>query len=138
MNDMELVDFVLEFTQQMNELEMKYSILMQKSDHDAPAIFANFEVEAREIYQKYLTSKERSYYFGIGSPPKFSAVNNITLSTVESTKNRATVTIYTRKGLIDFQFNLLRKNNQWLINSFKQRYHSDDRELVYKWQYGCF
>ena len=138
MSDMELVDCVFKFTQEMNELEMKYYSLIQKDSDDTSAIFANFEAEARKIYQKYLTPKERAYYFGISSPPKFSAVNSMSLNTVERTKNRAIVTIYTREGLVDFQFKLFCQKDQWLINSFKQRYHSDNRELTYKWQYGSF
>ena len=142
MSDSELVDFILEFTQEMNGLEIKYFPLIQNSrqnsSSDTSAIFTAFQAEAETIYRKYLTEKERTYYFGIGSPPKFAAVNTMVSRTVERTKNRAVVTICTGKGLLDFQFMLVCKKDKWLINSFKQRYHSENRSVAYQWQYGSF
>lgn len=138
MSDMELIELVLDFTRQLNELERKYYPLTQKSDRDMPAVFADYKAEVEKVYHHYLTQRERNYYTCISSPPRFSAMNDITLSTAERTKNRGIVTFYTRKGLVDFQFILLYKNEQWRINNFKQRYHSDDREVTYQWKRGSF
>lgn len=138
MNDRDLIDLVLNFTQQINELQVKYYPLTQDSSQDTSVLFANYKAEAEKIYLRYLTKKDRTYYIGINSPPKFAGVKSNTPSKVEHKKNGAVVTFYTNTGLLDFQFILTCKNDQWLINSFKQRYHSDDRELTYKWQYGSF
>lgn len=138
MNDKELIDLVLNFTQQIYELHVKYHPLTQDPTQDISVVFTDYKAEAQNIYLRYLTKKERKYYTGISSPPKFAGVKSNTLTTVEHTNNGAVVTIYTMTGLLDFQFILMCQKGQWLINSFKQRYHSDDRELTYEWQYGKF
>lgn len=138
MNDRDLIDLVLNFTQEIDELQLKYYPLTEDPSQDISVVFANYKAEAKKIYLRSLTKKDRTYYTGINSPPKFVEVKSNTPSTVEHTKNGAVVTFYTNTGLLDFQFTLTCKNDQWLINSYKQRYHYDDRELMYKWQYGSF
>ncbi len=138
MNDSDVMDLVLNFTQQFDALQMKYHPLTQDPSQNISVVFTNFKAEAEKIYLCYLTKKDRTYYTGINSPPKFAGVKSNTPRTVEHTKNGAVVTFCTNTGGLDFQFSLTCKNDQWLINSMKQRYHSENREVTYKWQYGSF
>lgn len=138
MNDRDLVNLVLNFTRQIDELQVKYHPFTQDPSQDISVVFTDYKAEVEKIYLRYLTKKERTYYTDIHSPPKFAEIKSNTPTTLEHTKNGAVVTFHPNTGLLDFQFILTCKNDQWLINSFKQRYHSDDSELTYKWQYGSF
>lgn len=137
MSDKEILDLIVSFTRQLNELDKKYHPLLQDKDQDSSAVFTAHRADALKIYSQYLTQRERTCYTGISSPPKFSGVEKMERGTVEWGKNRAVATIYTKDSL-DFQFTLICKNGQWLINSYKQRYHTADRTVEYKWQCGSF
>ena len=138
MDDDALIDLVLRFARELNELQLKYYPLLDQDGGDVRVIHQSYRTEADNIYARYLTGRKRSCYYAISSPPHFLGVNELALKTVDYDGNRATVTVYARENLLDFQFNLVCRKGVWLINSYKQRYRSQDRELVYQWLYGNF
>ena len=137
MDDSALIDLVLAFAREMNDLQLRYYPLLDESP-DTRAVHQSYRAEADKIYERYLTARKRSCYYAIPSPPHFLGVNDRAMKTVGREEKRATVTVYTREGLLDFQFNLVCRKGVWLINSYKQRYRSQAWELVYQWLYGNF
>lgn len=138
MSDQELVDMVLEFVREMNALQRRYGSLMPQSRREGrmDVLLNEYRKEAGRLYERWLTRRKRSCYKALPDPPTFSALEKMTLSTVEQRGNRAVVELLTSSGCLDFQFNLLYKVGEWRINSFRQRYHSDCR--IYRWFYGDF
>ena len=88
------------------------------------------------LYGRYLTPSERCCCMSIASPPIYAALEGLNLSTVERRNSRAVVELLTSGGRLDFQFNLVCKNGEWRISSFRQRLHSGRR--IYRWVYGDF
>ena len=139
MDDKELVNFVLSFAGEMNALQRRYAPLLEsaRGRGGTAAVFTAYRAEAGMLYGRYLTPRERCCCMSIASPPIYAALEGLTLSTVERKgKNRAVVELLTSEGRLDFQFNLVCKNGEWRINSFKQRLHSERR--IYRWVYGDF
>ena len=137
MDNSALIDLVLGFAREMNDLQLQYYPMLDRAE-DTQAVHQSYRAKADEIYGRYLTPRKRSCYYAISSPPHFLGVNDTALKTVDREEKRATVTVYTREGLLDFQFNLVCRKGDWLINSYKQRYRSQEWELVYQWLYGNF
>ena len=138
MDDKELVNFVLSFAGEMNALQRRYAPLLEsaRGRGGTAAVFTPYRAEAGMLYGRYLTPRERCCCMSIASPPVYAAVEGLTLSTVERRNSRAVVELLTSEGRLDFQFNLMCKNGEWRINSFKQRLHSERR--IYRWVYGDF
>lgn len=138
MDDKELVNFVLSFAGEMNALQRRYAPLLEsaRGRGGTAAVFTAYWAEAGMLYGRYLTPRERCCCMSIASPPVYAAVEGLTLSTVERRNSRAVVELLTSEGRLDFQFNLMCKNGEWRINSFKQRLHSERR--IYRWVYGDF
>lgn len=139
MDDKGLVNFVLSFAGEMNALQRCYAPLLEKARErgGTAAVFAAYRTEAGMLYGRYLTPRERCCCMSIASPPIYAALEGLTLSTVERKgKNRAVVELLTSEGRLDFQFNLVCKNGEWRISSFRQRLHSGRR--IYRWVYGDF
>ena len=138
MDDKELVNFVLSFAGEMNALQRRYAPLLEsaRGRGGTAAVFTAYWAEAGMLYGRYLTPRERCCCMSIASPPVYAAVEGLTLSTVERRNSRAVVELLTSEGRLDFQFNLMCKNGEWRINSFKQRLHSERR--IYRWVYGYF
>ncbi|MCI8803193.1 MAG: hypothetical protein HFG01_07630 [Oscillibacter sp.] len=138
MDDKELVNFVLSFAGEMNALQRRYAPLLEsaRGRGGTAAVFTAYRAEAGMLYGRYLTPRERCCCMSIASPPVYAAVEGLTLSTVERRNSRAVVELLTSEGRLDFQFNLMCKNGEWRINSFKQRLHSERR--IYRWVYGDF
>jgi len=138
MDDNALIDLVLCFAREINELQLRYYPLLDQNAGEVRAIHQSYRAEADKIYARYLTGRKRSCCYAISSPPHFLGVDEFALKTVDCDGNRATVTVYARENLLDFQFNLVCRKGVWLINSYKQRYRSQDREQVYQWLNGNF
>ena len=138
MSDQDLVGLVLEFVREMNALQRRYGSLMPQSRREGrmDVLLNEYREEAERMYGRWLTRRNRSCYKALSNPPTFSALEKMTLSTVERRGNRAVVELLTSGGCLDFQFNLFCKAGEWRINSFKQRYHSEHR--IYHWVYGDF
>ena len=138
MDDKELVNFVLSFAGEMNALQRRYAPLLEsaRGRGGTAAVFTAYRAEAGMLYGRYLTPRERCCCMSIASPPVYAAVEGLTLSTVERRNSRAVVELLTSEGRLDFQFNLMCKNGEWRINSYKQRLHSERR--IYRWVYGDF
>lgn len=137
MEDRELIQFVLGFAQEMNDLQNLFYPRIRQKDADTKQIFQRYRARADQIYARYLTRRKRSCYYGI-SPPFFGGVTASAQFTVEENKSRRVVEVLTREGMLDFRFNLVCRQGQWRIDSFQQRYRSQDRSRVDKWQYGNF
>lgn len=139
MEERELIQLVLDFAQEINNLQLHYAALLHREDTDSADVFQRYHKRADQVYGRYLTRRKRScFYNGLGDSPFFCGVNTIANFTVERTEKRAVVTVCTSEGLLDFQFNLTVQKGEWSINSFKQRYRSQDRLTAYGWQYGNF
>ena len=138
MDDKELVNFVLSFAGEMNALQRRYAPLLEsaRGRGGTAAVFTAYRAEAGMLYGRYLTPRERCCCMSIASPPVYAAVEGLTLSTVERRNSRAVVELLTSEGRLDFQFNLVCKNGEWRISSFRQRLHSGRR--IYRWVYGDF
>lgn len=138
MDDKELVNFVLSFAGEMNALQRRYAPLLEsaRGRGGTAAVFTAYRAEAGMLYGRYLTPRERCCCMSIASPPIYAALEGLTLSTVERRNSRAVVELLTSGGRLDFQFNLVCKNGEWRISSFRQRLHSGRR--IYRWVYGDF
>lgn len=134
----ELTQLVLDFAREMNDLQNVFHPQIRDPGRDAKQIFQQYRTQADQIYTRYLTQRKRSCYYGISCPPFFCGVIETAEFTVERSEKRAVVTVCTEVGSLDFQFNLAFQKGSWLINSFKQRYRSQDRSRADKWQYGNF
>ena len=138
MEDRELVRLILDFAQEMNNLQLCYAVLLRRKGADSTDVFRRYREEADRIYTRCLTRRKRSCYYGISYPPFFCGITEAAEFTVEHTEKRAVVTVHTDVGSLEFQFNLALRKGEWRIDSFKQRYRIEDGCSPYQWQYGNF
>lgn len=134
--DKDLIGLVLDFTGQINALELKYAPLAEQDGFSA--VYPDFSREVARVYERFLTRRERRCCMGLSSPPRFAAIHQTAYSAVEQTKNRAVVTFCTVDGQLDVRFSLQYRDGAWRINSFQQRYHACGRAVQVQWQYGSF
>lgn len=137
MEGQELIQLVLDFAREMNGLQDSFYPQIKAADGDKKQIFQQYRAQADQVYARYLTQRKRSCYYGVG-PPFFGGVTENARFTVEQGKSRWTVEVLTREGMLDFQFSLVRRKGEVLIDSFRQRCRSPDRSRVDRWQYGSF
>ena len=137
MEDAGLIQLVLDFTQEMNTLQDVFYPQITAPERDSRQIFQQYRTQADQIYARYLTQRRRSCYYGI-VPAFFNGVTEYARFTVEQAKSRRVVEVLTQEGALDFRFSLVHQKGQWLIDSFQQRYRSQDRSRVDRWQYGNF
>lgn len=108
-------------------------------DGDKADVLGRYRMEAEGIYARYLSRRKRAYYYGLAFPPQFAAITDgSSCETLEETPRRVLVTVYTEEGRVDFQFRLIFQEGNWRIDSYRQRYHSEDREKIHRWSYGSF
>lgn len=138
MEGQELIRPVLDFAREMNGLQSSFYPRIKAAGGDKTQIFQQYRTQADQIYARFLTPRKRSCYYGVSDPPFFAGVLETAEFTVEHAGTRTFVTVCTEAGSLDFQFNLAAQKGRWLINSFKQRYRSQDRSRVDQWQYGNF
>jgi len=137
MEHQELIQIVLDFAREMNDLQDIFYPQTMQTGADAKQIFQQYRTQADQIYGRYLTQRKRSCYYGIG-PAFFGGVAVGAQFAVEENKSRRAVEVLTQEGSLDFQFSLVCRGGQWRIDSFKQRYRAQDRSRVGEWQYGNF
>lgn len=138
MEDQELIRLVLDFAQEMNNLQLCYAALLYRKGADRADVLRRYREEADQVYARRLTRRRRSRYYGVSYPPFFYGITGTAGMTVEHTEKRAVVTVLTDEGQLDFQFNLACSKGEWRIDSFKQRYRGEDGFSPYQWQYGNF
>lgn len=119
MEDRELIQLVLDFAREMNDLESTFSLrdfLGVKSQQ--------FRTSLNAIWSRYLTPRkmQRSTE-GFHSPPLFRKVTEEAVITVGPGKNRRVVEVLVDGFECDFQFALVCRDGQWRIDSLKKRYH---------------
>ena len=122
MEDRELIQLVLDFAREMNDLESTFSLrdfLGVKSQQ--------FRTSLNAIWSRYLTPRkmQRSTE-GFHSPPLFRKVTEEAVITVGPGKNRRVVEVLVDGLECDFQFALVCRDGQWRIDSLKKRYHGDN------------
>ena len=71
MEDRELVRLILDFAQEMNNLQLCYAVLLRRKGADSTDVFRRYREEADRIYTRCLTRRKRSCYYGISYPPFF-------------------------------------------------------------------
>ena len=133
MEDRELIQLVLDFAREMNDLESTFSLrdfLGVKSQQ--------FRTSLNAIWSRYLTPRkmQRSTE-GFHSPPLFRKVTEEAVITVGPGKNRRVVEVLVDGFECDFQFALVCRDGQWRIDSLKKRYHgvngpSEDDKWFYE------
>ena len=95
--------------------------------------FKEFEKELAPIFEEYCTDKHRVYggknVGMIGFPTKFNGIENYIEASVElKNKNRAEVYFKTGSNFKDeYLFVVLRKNNTWKIDSYKNRRYGNEK-----------
>ncbi len=136
-----IFDIIFSYMEQINRLQMQFHPLIEAAKgSECAEVFSKYSAEADKIYAQLLTKRKRTLNYGITYPPRFIAVSRSISHTVEVDKNRAVATVYTEtegNGGLDYQFRLVKKDGEWLMNSIKQRYHSSDRTIEYQWQ-NCY
>ncbi len=131
------VQLVLDFAEEMNRLQRRCFPLLQEGNR--AEVLERYRREANGIYARYLSRRRRTCYYGLATPPQFAAITNgCSCETLEETPRRVLVTVYTGEGRVDFQFRLVFQEENWRIDSYRQRYHSKDREKIQRWSYGSF
>ena len=138
MEDRELIQLVLDFAREMNDLQTAFYPRIKQNGANAAQIFSQYQAQADTVYARYLTGRKRSFYYGISHPPFFHGVTDSARFTVEQVKNRWVVEVLIEEVTRDYRFSLVYRGGERRIDSFKQRYHSIGREIVYGWQYGNF
>ena len=138
MMDQEAVQLVLDFAREMNDLQTAFYPKLRQDGANTAQVFGQYQAQADAVYARYLTQKKRNYYYGISAPPFFQGVTASARFTVEQVKNRWVVEVLIEEVTRDFRFSLVCRGGEWRIDSFKQRYHSIGREIVYGWLYGNF
>ena len=138
MEEQELIQLVLDFTREMNDLQAVFYPKLRQDRANTAQVFAQYQVQADGLYTRYLTRNKRNYYYGISYPPFFQGVTDSARFTVEQVKSRWVVEVLIEEVTRDFRFSLVCRSGVWRIDSFKQRYHSIGREIVYGWLYGNF
>lgn len=134
--DEKLIDFVLSFASEMNQLENKYALLLPNTE-DTASIFNEFLTAKQDIISTYLTErKNRVISCGFATPAQYSELsisNRIEVTHINPT--RTEIFFYTdANGSLDYQFTLLLKNGEWKINSYKTKVHIAGRT----WQNRSF
>lgn len=95
--------------------------------------FREFEKELAPIFDEYCTDKNRVYggknVYCFGFPTKFDGIENYIDASVElKNKNRAEVYFKTESDFEDeYLFVVLRKNDTWKIDSYKNRCYGDEK-----------
>ena len=119
MEDRELIQLVLDFAREMNDLESTFSLrdfLGVKSQQ--------FRTSLNAIWSRYLTPRKMQRRTeGFHSPPLFRKVTEEAVITVGPGKNRRVVEVLVDGFECDFQFALVCRDGQWRIDSLKKRYH---------------
>ena len=138
MKDQEAVQLVLDFVREMNDLQTAFYPKLRQDGANTAQVFGQYQAQADAVYARYLTQKKRNYYYGISAPPFFQGVKASARFTVEQVKNRWVVEVLIEEVTRDFRFSLVCRGGECRIDSFKQRYHSIGREIVYGWLYGNF
>ncbi len=138
MKDQEAVQLVLDFVREMNDLQTAFYPKLRQDGANTAQVFGQYQAQADAVYARYLTQKKRNYYYGISAPPFFQGVTASARFTVEQVKNRWVVEVLIEEVTRDFRFSLVCRGGECRIDSFKQRYHSIGREIVYGWLYGNF
>ncbi len=135
MEDRELIQLVLDFAQEMNDLESMYSLKDFLGEK-----YQQFRAQRDAIQARYLTPrKQQKSIGGLCVPPLFRNVTEKASFTVEPGKKRRVVEVLVEGFGYDFRFALVFRGGQWRIDSLKRRHHSgncateDD-----KWVYGSF
>ena len=122
MEDRELIQLVLDFAREMNDLERTFPLkdfLGGKSQQ--------FHAQLHNIWSRYLTPRKMQRSTGgFHSPPLFRKVTEEAVITVGPGKNRRVVEVLVDGFECDFQFALVCRDGQWRIDSLKMRYHSED------------
>ena len=138
MKDQEAVQLVLDFVREMNDLQTAFYPKLRQDGANTAQVFGQYQAQADAVYARYLTQKKRNYYYGISAPPFFQGLTASARFTVEQVKNRWVVEVLIEEVTRDFRFSLVCRGGECRIDSFKQRYHSIGREIVYGWLYGNF
>lgn len=138
MMDQEAVQLVLDFAREMNELQTAFYPKLRQDGANTAQVFGQYQAQADAVYARYLTRRKRNYSYGISAPPFFQGVTDSARFTVERVKNRWVVEVLIDEVTRDFRFSLVCRSGELRIDSFKQRYHSVGREIVYGWLYGNF
>ena len=122
MEDRELIQLVLDFAQEMNDLERTFPLkdfLGGKSQQ--------FHAQLYNIWSRYLTPRKiKNSIGGFHTPPLFRNVTEEAVFTVETEKNRRIVEVLVDGCECDFRFALVHRGGEWRIDSLKMRYHSED------------
>lgn len=133
MEDRELIQFVLDFAREMNDLEGTSSLRDFMGSRSQ-----QYHTRLNAIWSRYLTPRKIQKSIGsFHSPPLFRKVTEEAIITVGPGKNRRVVEVLVDGFECDFQFALVCRDGQWRIDSLKKRYHGingpteDD-----KWVYG--
>lgn len=138
MEDRELIQLVLDFAREINDLQTAFYPKLRQNGANAAQLFSQYQTQADAVYSRYLTRKKRNYYYGISHPPSFHGVTDSARFTVEQVKNRWVVEVLIDEVTRDFRFSLVCRSGELRIDSFQQRCHSVGREIVYGWLYGNF
>ena len=122
MEDRELIQLVLDFAREMNDLERTFPLkdfLGGKSQQ--------FHAQLHNIWSRYLTPRKiKNSIGGFHTPPFFRNVTEEAVFTVETEKNRRIVEVLVDGCEYDFRFALVHRGGEWRIDSLKMRYHSED------------
>ena len=134
MEDRELIQLVLDFAGEMNDLEGTSSLsdfMGSKSQQ--------YRARLNAIWSRYLTPRKIQKSIGsFHSPPFFRDVTKTAVITAEETgKNRCVVEVLVDGFACDFRFTLVYRGGEWRIDSIKQRFHSVNGPTEEdKWVYG--
>lgn len=125
-----LVQMVLEYATQMNELELKYNELSEKNR--SINYFPSYKKEYFPIFEKYCTNKKRVYGGqgdSYGFPATYDGIENSVESHVEiKTKSRAEVYFKTKNNFkAEYLFVVLRKSNEWKIDNVKYKWYEKEK-----------
>lgn len=127
--DEKLINFILSFVEEMNQLENKYALLLNDTD-DITTIVHDFLTLKQAKASPYLTErKNRVISSGISTPPQFHEISiSNRIEVQHSTPTRTDVFFYTdNEGVLDYQFILLLKKGERKINSYKTKPHISGR-----------
>ncbi len=125
-----LEQMVLEYSTQMNELELKYSELDEKNTNID--YFLAYKKEYFPIFEKYCTNKKRAYGGrgdNFGSPAQYDGIENSVESKVEiKTKSRAEVYFKTNNNFkAEYLFVVLKKSGEWKIDNVKYKWYEKEK-----------
>ena len=129
-----LINFVLEFCSKMNELERE--IVEKAESNPGKDYFPEYRNRYLPIFEEYCSDKKRVYAGkadSYGEPTQYDGIeNSIEQNTELKTKSRAEVYFKTQNSFdAEYLFVVLRKNNEWRVDSFKLRWFGNE-----KWDSG--